>query len=127
MSPSETARNSGIRDQPLGDVVQEVHHLRVAIEKFYSLLWWSSVFFFGIAVTLTFWLLSHQDLGFVIKADLTLAAAMAVGFVLFRCGKWLFAEVSSNPLQSQIDFARPRASVEEKLGLIPAPRPASGT
>ena len=127
MSPSETARKSGIGDQPLGDVVQEVHHLRVAIERIYSLLWWNAVFFFGIVVTLMLWLLSHQDLGFVIKADLTLAAAMAVGFVLFRCLKWLFADVSSNPLQAQIDFARPRASVEEKLGLIPATNPAAGT
>jgi hypothetical protein len=127
MSQSETSSKSGIGDQPLGDVVQEAHRLRVAIEKIYSLLWWSSVFFFGIVVTLTLWLLSHQDLAFVIKTDFMLVAAMAVGFVLFRCGKWLFADVSSNPLQAQVDFVRPQASVEEKLVLILAPHPASGT
>lgn len=105
----------------------EVRRLRGVFEKIYSLLWWSAVFFFAIVVTLTLWLLSHQDLGFVIKADLALVAVMAVGFVLLRCLKWLFADVSSNPLQAEIDFVRPASSIEEKLGLIPATRPATGT
>ena len=90
-------------------------------------MWWSAVFFFGIVVTLTFWLLSGLNVEFAIKADLVLIAAMAVAFVLFRCLKWLFADVSSNPLQAEIDFIRPASSIEEKLGLIPATRPATGT
>ena len=105
----------------------EVRDLRCVLQQIYSLLWWSAVFFFGIVVTLTFWLFSGLNVEFALKADLVLIAAMAVAFVLFRCLKWLFADVSSNSLRDEVDFVRSASNVEEKLGLIPATNPASGT
>ncbi len=111
-----------------GDGVErELLGLRNVFEKIYSLMWWSSVGFFGVVVTLTFWLFSRGSVEFVIKADLVLIAAMAVAFVLFRCLKWLFADVSSNSLRAEVDFVRPTSSGEEMLGLIPATNLASGT
>ncbi len=108
-------------------VERELRGLRNVFEKIYSLLWWSAVLLFAIVVTLIFWLLSGLNVDFAIKADSVLIVVMAVAFVLFQCLKWLFADVSSNSLRAEMDFARPASSVEEQLGLVPATTPTSGT